>query len=53
MLSLILKSCIGIVMAKLPTAKVGFLKTTTEFSQLSKDISLLQSLARISPCYKA
>ena len=28
-------------MAKLPAAKVGYLKKT-EFSQLSKDISLLQ-----------
>ena len=29
-------------MAKLPAAKGGYLKTTTEFSQLGKDISLLQ-----------
>ena len=28
-------------MAKLPAAKVGYLKKATAFSQLSKDVSLL------------
>ena len=31
-------------MAKLPAAKVGYLKKKKKFSQLSKDFSLLQSV---------